>query len=193
MRSLLFIIGVVFSVLVLPASAARAQGSSQVVGDVKLADTIFLASQGNMDAQFQVGRAYFTGQGVALDKTAATSFFKMAAEQGHTTSESLMGAFYSYGEGVEIDYAQSMKWYRRAAIKGNAPSQLGLGGLYKEGLGVLKNDITAYAWYAISTGLRDNASAEVKAAFEKDMTQEGVVAAQKLAIQCLLSEYKNCG
>ncbi len=170
------------------------QGIDQNLGDMSMSNIILLASNGNVDAQFEVGKAYFTGNGLPLNKIEAVKFFKMAADQGHIVSETLMGTFYSMGDGgLVIDQAESMKWFRRAAVKGSSNAQLSLGVAYKDMTDTPNNHITAYAWYAISRAQGDELAIEFKDELEQGMSQEDIIAAQKLALQCLASNYENCG
>ena len=58
------------------------------ISDMKAA-----ASSGNATAQFQLGRAYFRGDGVAADKTKAHEWILKSAEQGNPEAITRMGYF----------------------------------------------------------------------------------------------------
>lgn len=189
MKSFLFFIGVVFAVLVLPVSDAR----GQVASGEDMAVVIALAEQGDADAQFKLGKAYFYGSGVPLDTDKAVKLIRAAADQGHAGSQTLMGTFYLLGDAVAVDQAESIKWFKRAAIQGNSTAQFSLGIIYKDASDVPDHKITAYAWYAIAQAQGDELAIQFKDVFEKGMSQEDIIAAQKLAIQCLVSNYENCG
>jgi TPR repeat protein len=51
------------------------------------------ASSGNATAQFQLGRAYFRGTGVAADKAKAHEWILKSAEQGNPDAITSMGYF----------------------------------------------------------------------------------------------------
>lgn len=198
MRSFLIftrvIFAVVFAAFVLPVPDARAQNIRQVTPSSSVSTVVGRALQGDADAQFQAGSAYFTGNGVPVNKVEGVRFIRMAANQGHTVAETMMGTFYSLGDGgLTPNHAESMKWLRRAAVKGWSDAQLSLSFAYKDLRDVPDNDITAYSWFAIAQAQGNKLAVQFKDPMEKGMTQEDIIAGQKLALQCLASAYKNCG
>ena len=59
-----------------------------------------LAEQGNAEAQFSLGVAYDTGQGVAQDSAEALRWYRLAADQGPTEAQFNLGVMYDDGKGV---------------------------------------------------------------------------------------------
>ena len=173
----------------LPATEARGQDAD---GE-DIAAVIALAEQGDADDQFNLGKAYFYGSGVPLDTDKAVKLIRTAADQGHAGPQTLMGTFYLLGDAVAVDQAESIKWFKRAAIQGNSTAQFSLGIIYKDASDVPDHKITAYAWYAIARAQGDELAIQFKDVFEKGMSQEGIIEAQKMALQCLASNYENCG
>ena len=79
-----------------------------------LADLRKAAEQGDAKAQFNLGDAYFFGEGVAKDQAEAMKWLRKAAEQGDAKAQFNLGNAYKYGIGVGQDRAEAMKWYALA-------------------------------------------------------------------------------
>jgi TPR repeat protein len=105
------------------------------------------AEQGNADAQFNLGRCYAEGQGVAKDLAAAATLYQKAAEQGNATAQLTLASCYDLGTGVAKDLTAVVKWYRKAAEQGVSEAQAFLGFRYQEGQGVAKDSVEAVRWY----------------------------------------------
>jgi hypothetical protein len=69
------------------------------------------AEQGDAEAQFYVGEAYYEGDGLAQDYSLAVKWWLKAAEQGCAAAQHQLGCAYSSGEGVPRDYVQAYKWF----------------------------------------------------------------------------------
>ena len=106
-----------------------------------------LAEQGDAEAQFELGRAYFTGEDVRKDVGEAVRWYRKAAEQGHAAAQHFLGVLYHFGAGVPKDIGEAARWYRGAAEQGHALAQFGLGTLYANGEGVPKDAGEAARWY----------------------------------------------
>ena len=78
------------------------------------------AEQGNADAQFALGEAYYDGRMVAQDRQQALRWFRAAADQGHAEAQYTLGFLYQMGRGVPSDPSQAMFWYQKAASQGHA-------------------------------------------------------------------------
>lgn len=115
------------------------------------------AEQGHAWAQESLGRAYQSGEGVAIDLERAVQWWRLAADQGNTSAEFWLGRAYELGEGVAVDAVVAAAWYRRAADAGEAYAQSSLGDLYRDGRGVNPSDTEAVAWYrkAAAQGIGD--------------------------------------
>ena len=82
------------------------------------------AEQGNAEAQFNLGVAYYYGIGVSRDYAEAARWFSRSAWQGNSDAQGWLGNLYKEGQGVTRDYHEAVKWYRKSAEQGNAVSQL---------------------------------------------------------------------
>ena len=82
-----------------------------------------LAEQGNVDAQYNLGVLYSSGQGVAQDFSESVRWYQMAAKQGDASAQYNLGLMYYFGEGVLQDYSEAARWYRLTAQQGDAWAQ----------------------------------------------------------------------
>ena len=78
------------------------------------------AEQGDADAQFYLGNAYYMGDGVSADKVRSVYWYRKAAEQGDAAAQTNLGRVYWFGDGVSEDKPQAVYWWRKAAEQGNA-------------------------------------------------------------------------
>jgi len=90
---------------------SKAEASSKVVSD------------------FELGKQYLMGDGVAADAAKAMEVWKKAAAVGDSDALNGIGYLYENGKGVEIDLVEAMRAYRKAAESGNPKAQFNLGKL----------------------------------------------------------------
>jgi len=64
------------------------------------------AEQGDAEAQKNLGRMYFKGEGVTRDYAEAEKWYRKSAEQGNSIAQKNLGMMYFKGEGVTQDYAE---------------------------------------------------------------------------------------
>lgn len=164
---------------------AFANSVEDVVGhcliDFKFEACLKAAEQGDTAAQYLLGGAYDTGEGVPRDYQAAIRWYCQAAEQGHVLAQFSLGAMYDAGEGVPRDYQAAVRWYRQAAEQGYAAAQNNLGAMYSEGKGVPRNYIEAYMWYSLAAARSNDKAANNLDLLEKRMTPAQIAAAQERA------------
>jgi len=174
-------------------------------------ELIKAAEQGNVEAQYKLGRMFDNGwygtqsnrkaekwyrkaaeQGNALaqyylgriteDKTKALKWYRMSAEQGNTEAQYEIGNAYSNGRGVAPNNAEAMKWYLKAAEQGNTNAQYHLGWMYNYGHDVTKNETEALAWYYVAESNGCMYQMDIHA-LEKKLGREGTTQAQERARQ----------
>jgi TPR repeat protein len=109
------------------------------------------ADSGDATAQFALGKAYESGNGVPPRADQAAIWYRKAAEQGNEKAQNDLGILYWLGDGVEQDKAEAVRWYRKAARQGNSNAMFNLGAAYYNGEGVGGNDTLAYAWFLLSS------------------------------------------
>lgn len=81
---------------------------------------------GSVEAQRELGRCYYNGNGVAQDDVEAYKWYRKAAEQGDADAQCMVGHCYYCGDGIEEDKEEAYKWYRKAAEQGLALAQSNL-------------------------------------------------------------------
>jgi len=105
------------------------------------------AESGEADAEYNLGNAYFLGNGVQQDWVQAVKWYQKAADRGNADAEYSLGKVCAYGYGVQQDWVQAVKWYQKAAVQGNADAEYGLGNAFAYGNGVQKDPTQAVKWY----------------------------------------------
>ena len=104
------------------------------------------AEQGDAQAQYEVGRRFWNGDGVDQDHKQAADWFDRAARQGLAAAQCALGLCYERGDGVEQDMWQVAAWYQWAAQQDDAEAQLRLSECYEKGRGVPKDKEKAAEW-----------------------------------------------
>ena len=136
------------------------------------------AEKGDASAQFNLGRCYFYGQGVAKDEVEAVKWYRKAADQGNARAQSNLGFCYAKGTGIAKDEVEAVKWYRKAADQGNARAQYTLGMCYRDGEGVAKDEVEAYALLNISA-INYSTAVVAREDLEKQMSPDQRAAGQR--------------
>lgn len=70
-----------------------------------------------------IGYAYETGDGVAVDKEKAVKYYRIAADKGDETAQYNMGVCYENGNGITKDVNRAIYWYGKAASQGYSLAQ----------------------------------------------------------------------
>ena len=123
----------------------------------KEAVTLFgrLAAQGNVGAQFVLGRAYREGWlGLPRNPKESFDWFQKAAEQEMPRAVFEVGNCYFLGRGVSKDKASAVKWLQRAASQEDPLAEIWLATLYEKGEVVPKDLVTACTWHVLAEGDR---------------------------------------
>ena len=133
------------------------------------------ASEGNSNAQYDVGAMYQNGRGTRADRSKAIEWYRKAAaqnnekaasrlnlmqsnaerftkeharaEKGDVESQYNLGNMYTRGVGVNINPSLANTWYEKAASQGHVKAEYKLGLIYYEGTGVKQNYKTALKWF----------------------------------------------
>lgn len=147
------------------------------------------ADGGDATAEFLLGHAYETGQGVPKDMTETARWYglaaqsrsadeanggsspapanfgqafdryRQAAEQGDMGAELYLGLAYDLGQDVPRNSTTAARWYRKAAAQGSYSSASNLGVLYYNGDGLPKDSVEAAVWFR-NAAARGSASAQ---------------------------------
>jgi len=81
------------------------------------------AEAGDVEAEFELGAHYSSGDEVHQDYGEAAKWFSKAAEQGHILGAAALGAFYWAGRGVPQDYEKAYVWSAIAKAGGDEASK----------------------------------------------------------------------
>ena len=157
--------------------------------ELSFEETKKLAEQGDTEAQYNLGRMYYSGEGVTQDYKQAFHWFQKPAEQGDTGAQFLLGFLYKNGLGVIESYEKAVHYYQKAAEKGFAGAQYELGLLHV----IISHDYKkAYPLLIMAQANGADASEMIKQ-LKLVMTSEQIKRAQKRANKCYESDYKKCG
>jgi uncharacterized protein len=90
-----------------------------------------LATQGDLNAQYELGSLHYSGDGVKQDYSQAALWYRRAAQQGNVDAQYSLGNMYLMGEGITQDDSQAAHWYALAADQGHLSAQHNLANLQK--------------------------------------------------------------
>ena len=150
------------------------------------------AQQGVAEAQTNLGFMYSNGQGVGQDYTEAVRWYQLAAQQGIAEAQYNLGVMYDNGRGVAQDYKEAVRWYQLAAKQGNPNAQHNLGGMYSNGQGIIQDFVRAHMWYNIAAVDGDKDSVKNRDIVARKMTAQQIEQAQRMARECMASNFKKC-
>lgn len=109
------------------------------------------AEKGDASAQFELGRRYANGDGVAEDKAEAMKWYRMAALLGYAESQFILGTWYDENfdeyNGVPKDREKAKEWYLKAAEQGHAKAQFQLAELLHYSKEYRFHEDETAAWY----------------------------------------------
>lgn len=78
-----------------------------------------LAEQGNIEAQYRLGKMYEEGLGTSKNYKFARIWYQKAANKGHSAATFKLGTLYEKGLGVTANKRKAMRLYEEAANNGN--------------------------------------------------------------------------
>ncbi|GEM_PF-960931 len=105
------------------------------------------ASNGVVDAMYELGWMYESGDGVATNEVAAFTWYYSAATSGYADAQMKIGWCYDNGVGVSQDVQAAYHWYRAAAESGLPRAQRVVGYCHEYGEGTTQDYSAAVAWY----------------------------------------------
>ncbi|KAF9129953.1 hypothetical protein BGW39_003609 [Mortierella sp. 14UC] len=140
----------------------KAEGTETTL-EQKMAVMTAAAEQGDMEAQFKLGTALWTGKGrLTKDRRQAKACSFEPPNKDTWMLSSRIGSGYRFGNDfVEKDLNVAMEQYLRAADVEDYIAQYHLGVMYHEGLGVSVNRLRAMDWY-LKTANQGYSQAHIK-------------------------------
>ena len=127
------------------------------------------------------------------DYVTAINEWRPLAEIGNTGAQFLLGAVYYFGHSVTQDDGEATKWFRLAAEQGHSSAQYYLGFMYQNGRGVLQDNTLACMWFNIAAENKSEIGRENQYVIANKMAPAEVKKARDMAIECIHSNYRNCG
>ena len=144
-----------------------------------------LATQGDAEAQQNLGRMYEIGRGVPKDKAQAILWYRKAAEQDNAAAQYRLGMTYIYGQKPTADdIVVGLSWFEKAADQGYVDAQQSLGEIYEFGnSGVRRDHAKAVAWFRKAAQQGDARSLDrlISFAMTAGDYAEAIIWARKLA------------
>ncbi|MGX8710373.1 MAG: MobP3 family relaxase [bacterium] len=83
-----------------------------------------LAAQGNLFAQYRLGKLYLLGEDVPKDVDAALRWLTASAEQGNQYAQYALGKLYLAGRDIPRDQKAAVRWFTLSAEQGNIYARL---------------------------------------------------------------------
>jgi TPR repeat protein len=131
------------------ANTNKKQSNEQTEPMENVQALLLAAQKGDAEAQFELGRAYYEGEGVAQDYKQAVKWWKKAAEQGLALAQNSLGQAYHDGLGVKQSDIQAIEWWKKAAKQGLPEAGLHLfANKFDQGFGPQKQ---AIKWWLKAT------------------------------------------
>ena len=141
----------------------------------------YLAEQGYLDAQYNLGGMYHSGQGVPQDYKEAAKWYRKAAEQDEPDGQLKLAEMYRKGHGVPQDYEEAVKWYRQVAEQDVRIGQFLLGRMYRKGHGVPQDYVLAHMWFDLAAAQGMELAISARDTTAAEMPHEQIAEAQRLA------------
>jgi len=118
--------------------------------------------------------------------------YKLAAQQGYGAAQSNLGMMYDKGQGVAQDYKEAVRLYKLAAQQGYAEAQFNLGLMYRNGQGTPQDFVRAHMWFNIAAVGGNSPRTKNRDLMARTMTAQQVEQAQRMARECMSSNFKQC-
>ncbi|MDA9822154.1 sel1 repeat family protein [Paracoccaceae bacterium] len=91
------------------------------------------------------------------------------------------------------NYVSALTEWRILAEEGNALAQGNIGFMYVTGKGVLQSNIRSHMWFNIASANGSEIGRGYRNKIAQKMTSADISLAQKMAKECMDSNYKKCG
>jgi TPR repeat protein/tetratricopeptide (TPR) repeat protein len=98
-------------------------------------------------ALYSLGVFSEQGLGVARDQSAASEFYRRAAEKGHRSAQRCWGLALMRGAGIDANPSEGETWLRRAALAGDSEAAALVGNLHAAGGMLAPNYAEAASWF----------------------------------------------
>ena len=149
---------------------APTQNAAAILSPAEISDLQKKADAGDPAAQYALGKAYESANGVPHRTDQAAIWYRKSADQGNEKAQNALAVLYWLGDGVERNKTEAVRWYRKAARQGNANAMFNLGAAYYNGEGVNTDDTLAFAWFLLSAAAGNSSGQD---AAQRSATEHG--------------------
>ena len=139
------------------------------------------ATQGDADAELQMGQRYADGNGVIKNDKEAAHWFEKAARHGQAEAQYRYGLALLEGRGVVQDYKAAFSWIEQPAKLGHSNAQYSLGELYRYGTGTVMDKAQAYLWFNLAASQGVEKAAKARDSLVWQLKPEQISAMQEAA------------
>ncbi len=108
------------------------------------------ADRGDIAAQYDLSGAYYTGNGVPMDRRKAVRKIEALAKQGYAPAQYTLGRFYDVNGYFQENQPVASRWYKLSAVQGFADAQAILGFQYFHGYGLDKDWEQSARWLSLA-------------------------------------------
>jgi len=109
------------------------------------------AESGNPEAQYQLGKLYYSGENVKKNYRVAFEWYKKAAESGHVAAQRMVAEMYISGKKVGKDHKKAFYWMLCAAMQGDIIAYEQLADMHVNGKGNMQDRERAVEWFRKTT------------------------------------------
>ena len=152
----------------------------------------FLATNGNVRAQYNMGVFYRDGVEVQRDQLEALRWFLKAADGGNMLAQYAAGLAFYRGQGSSPDPKTALDYFLKSALKGHASAPLNIGKLFYSGEGVTKNYKRAYFWWKLASERNAGGAEYNLRKLSKIMSEKDKKEAYELIAKCRAIPLKHC-
>ena len=103
--------------------------------------------KGDVDAQYNLGKCYLKGEGIAKNEKEGLKYLTKAAEQNHREAKWLLQKTRNQSIGLDYSFEPFSEELVKRAEAGDVKAQLSLGMCYDWGLLVVKDDAQSFKWF----------------------------------------------
>ena len=97
------------------------------------------AKRGHINAEYELGKAFFCGDHVPQDIYYGTRWLELAVKQNSRDAKAFLGAEYLKGNRLPKDLGKALQYLIEASERGNTAAKYYLGKLYLDGIEVVQN------------------------------------------------------
>lgn len=146
----LFLMFIIFLLIISNVYASDIQKAREAYskGDFTKAFSIvkLLATQGDIDAKYELGGMYYKGQGTSKNMKKAIFWWEQSDEQGYVKAQENLVHMYRSGKEIQQNDKKYLYWLKKSANQGSPDMQFLLAYMYSSGEEIKKDENKAFYW-----------------------------------------------